>query len=495
MSISNRMSNNNNIKMTLCFVTGLTIGYLINKIKGKQKNTKSKSVLSLLNNIIEESKMSSQSELNINISDIEIDCSKWFSISLELLKKEKAILYHFVSHSHHLWPNISLKGHLECWMDAGKFTDLKWDYVFSNLLPKLKKLIIQNLGMNDELSESIAFASNTHELYNRVLSCLPDKRSNKKRNIDEIVILTTNSEFHSFNRQTTRLEEEKIVKRIIIDTQPFHTFESRFIHAINKYQTEIDLIYLSHVFFDSGFRVLNLEKIINTVTQEHIYIIIDGYHAFMAVPLNLKSIENRVFYLAGGYKYAMSGENCCFMTCPNGYGKRPLNTGWFAGFGELASDSKSKQNNELVPYSKNGSRFLGSTMDNSGFYRMHEVLQWMHDNKITVKNVHNRVLNLHSLFLNELNNANNNNNINNNNKNLPHLLVPNGENRGRFLTFITENAGAICKRLETEYKILTDSRGNRLRIGFGLYHNPEEVKYCARCLSNVFSNFIIINGK
>ena len=79
-----------------------------------------------------------------------------------------------------------------------------------------------------------------------------------------------------------------------------------------------DLIYLSQVFYDSGFAVSHLDQIVSSVPENRTFIVIDGYHAFMARPLNLGAIQDRVFFLAGGYKYAMSGEGACFPTFPTG---------------------------------------------------------------------------------------------------------------------------------------------------------------------------------
>ena len=53
------------------------------------------------------------------------------------------------------------------------------------------------------------------------------------------------------------------------------------------------------------------------------FVVIDGYHGFMAMPTMLESIQDRAFYVAGGYKYAMSGEGVCFLHSPPGYGLAP----------------------------------------------------------------------------------------------------------------------------------------------------------------------------
>ena len=68
----------------------------------------------------------------------------------------------------------------------------------------------------------------------------------------------------------------------------------------------------------------------------HALVVIDGYHAFAALPVDLSAIAERAFYLAGGYKYAMAGEGACFLAVPPGTTLRPLSTGWFADFEGLS---------------------------------------------------------------------------------------------------------------------------------------------------------------
>jgi selenocysteine lyase/cysteine desulfurase len=61
------------------------------------------------------------------------------------------------------------------------------------------------------------------------------------------------------------------------------------------------------------------------------------------------------------------------------------------------------------------------------------------------------------------------------------LVIPIEEaNRGHFLTFRTAEAGTLHQRL-LDAGIVTDYRGDRLRFGFGLYHDPEDIdRLCER---------------
>src|SRR5690606_15069401 len=106
-----------------------------------------------------------------------------------------------------------------------------------------------------------------------------------------------------------------------------------------------DMVFFSHVFFDSGFVVPELDRIVSAVPDERAFVVVDGYHAFMALPVDLSGIEDRAFYIAGGYKYAMAGEGVCLMHCPPGFGDRPVNTGWYASFDHLEKGLQDK-----VPY-------------------------------------------------------------------------------------------------------------------------------------------------
>jgi selenocysteine lyase/cysteine desulfurase len=176
----------------------------------------------------------------------------------------------------------------------------------------------------------------------------------------------------------------------------------------------------------------------------------------MAVPTDLGTLADRVFYLAGGYKYAMAGEGVCFLHCPPDFGLRPRDTGWYAGFSALESQTSA------VQYARDGSRFMGATFDATGLYRFNAVQEWLAQSGLTVDIMLRHVRGLEHKFLAASRSANVNNTS---------LLVPDEQRRGRFLAFRTEKAGAIVAQLAAK-NIIADHRGDRLRIGFGI-HNSE----------------------
>ncbi|MFQ3608894.1 MAG: aminotransferase class V-fold PLP-dependent enzyme [Chloroherpetonaceae bacterium] len=358
---------------------------------------------------------------------------------------------HFAAHSHHYWLDATREAHLQYWDDSARLADKKWAHIFSNVLPKAQRHIARLIDLS--YPEQIAFAPNTHEFVVRLFSCIEHI---------PIRILTTDSEFYSFSRQVARLEEsgKVVVRRIAVE--PFETFEARFIDAVS--QGKYDLVFFSHVFFNSGFVVEGLEQIVSAVKSAETLVVIDGYHSFCAIPFSMKPIESRAFYLSGGYKYAQAGEGVCFLCVPKGVQYRPINTGWYAEFGSLAN----RKSNE-VNYSDDGFRFFGATFDPSGLYRWNAVGDWLESERLSLAEIHAYVGALQHCFLTKLAEAN-----------LSFLtmkhLVPSVEmkSRGHFLTFDVPNAEAIESEL-LKNDVVIDRRGSRLRFGFGLYHTEADI--------------------
>jgi kynureninase len=149
---------------------------------------------------------------------------------------------------------------------------------------------------------------------------------------------------------------------------------------------------------------------------------------------------------------------------------RPRDTGWYAGFSALETGGAG------VPYAEDGSRFLGATFDVSGIYRFNAVQDWLERECHGVADMLAHVRGVERAFLVELDK-----------KDAPvrssDLMVPDKEMRGRFLTFRTKHAGAITAAL-AEQNIIVDHRGDRLRVGFGIYHDTDDAVRLARALTH-----------
>ncbi len=354
--------------------------------------------------------------------------------------------FHCAAHSHHPWPDASYDAQIAAWEDAARLLDRKWDHVFETVIPEAQRHVARVIGLPDPAT--IAFGPNTHSFVVRLLSCLPADRAPR--------ILTTSSEFMSFARQLARLEEDGLAIVTRVATEPFGTFEKRFSEAASR--GGHDLVFLSHVFFDSGFRVNGLQRIVESVRDPETFVVVDGYHGFMAVPTDFAALAARCFYLAGGYKFAMSGEGVCFLHSPPGYGPRPRDTGWYAGFTALGDGTSG------VPYPADGARFLGATFDVSGLYRFNAVQNWLASEGLSVERMLEHGRRVERAFLEGT---------------TLQPIVPDEARRSRFLAFRTEKAGAIAAAL-AERKILVDYRADRLRVGFGIYHGEADGRRLAR---------------
>ena len=357
---------------------------------------------------------------------------------------------HFAAHSHHPWPDATAAAHGRYWADSATLVDRKWDKVFGEVVPKAQQHVARLLSLSDP--RQVAFAPNTHEFVARLYSCFDAGKP--------LRVLASASEFHSFRRQTRRLQETGRLVVEEIAAAPWESFGARFAEAARD--ASWDLIWLSQVFFDSGFVVRDLEAICAAAPADAV-VCIDGYHAFCALPVDLSRIHQRAFYLAGGYKYAMSGEGACFLAIPPGAELRPVDTGWFASF-----DTLSTAPGEAVPYAKDAFRFWGATFDPSGLYRFNAAMDWLHSTGTTIHDVHAHSVRMQKHFLDGL--------LRSRIAALTphHLVPPAGAPRGNFLAFEVDGAEELHRRIAAQ-NVVIDRRDRRLRFGFGVYHDESDV--------------------
>jgi kynureninase len=361
---------------------------------------------------------------------------------------------HLAAHSHHLWPDTSFDGHMQAWHDAASLADQKWDKIFGDIWPRAQAHVARELGTGQP--ESIAFSPNTHDFVVRLLSCFPAGRP--------VRVLTTDAEFHSFSRQLDRMLETGRVVATRVAAEPFDTLEARVLSEVER--APFDLVFISHVLFNSGVVSCAPVRIAEALEGRETLLVFDGYHSFMARPIDFGPVADRAFFLGGGYKYAMAGEGVCFMHAPKGRAPRPELTGWFAAFGALARPQGG------VAYPEHAGRFLGSTFDPSGLYRFVNVMDMLAREGVTsaILREHARVLS--DVFLEVLGNA-----TPLQQRDL--VLASADERRGQFLTYDFTDAAAVQARLQAS-NVITDVRGSRLRLSFGLYHGREDAIYAAK---------------
>jgi selenocysteine lyase/cysteine desulfurase len=355
---------------------------------------------------------------------------------------------HFAAHSHHLWPDASFDGHLQAWQDAARLADRKWDKVMDEIWPEAQAHIARELGTGDP--DSIVFSSNTHDFLIRLVTAAP-------RSGDRLRVLTTDGEFHSARRQLSRWQEEGRVEVERIATEPFDSFSERFLTAARGH----DFVLVSQVLFGSGRIFERVEELAALGHPNGPWVVIDGYHAFMALDQPFgEEAARTAFYLGGGYKYAMSGEGCAFLHAPPGFGPRPPVTGWFAEFEDLSLPPGS------VGYARDARRFLGATFDPSALYRFNAVQRMLRDQRLSTDRVTIHTAGLQRRLLEALAGTS---------LAGAELLNPlDGTPHARFLAFRSPHAQRWYEQLMAK-NCMTDVRGDVLRIGFAIYHDEPDV--------------------
>lgn len=362
-------------------------------------------------------------------------------------------ILHCSPHSHYYWPDVTRDAQLAYWDDSARMADDKWEHIFSQRMPAVQGLIAERLNLSQP--QQIVFAPNTHELLYRVITSFDARKP--------LRILTTDSEFHSFNRQSRRLLERGNVELVVVASEPFTTLETRWRDAVAA--ADFDLIFISQVFFNSGVVAPPPSTWLDVVQRDDTVIMVDGYHGFGALPTDWSAYSDRIFYLAGAYKYAQAGEGACFAVVPTNCSLRPEFTGWFADFASLAQPQEGP-----VGYASDGMRMAGATMDFSALYRLEAVLKLWREEGLSAERIHAYVQKLQTAFLQHIDS------LGHAHINRDNLLVQDLAAHGHFFTFRLDSpelVASLASQLR-EQGVATDYRHDRLRFGFALYHDAED---------------------
>jgi selenocysteine lyase/cysteine desulfurase len=355
---------------------------------------------------------------------------------------------HLAAHSHHLWTDASFAGQVECWEDAARLADRKWDRIMGELWPAAQREAADEIGTGQP--DAIVFAGNTHDFLIRLWSAAPRRSGGPLR------VLTTDGEFHSARRQFARWVESGDIALEVLRADPVDTLAARLAERAQA----ADMILVSQLLFGSGRLVEGLEQLAALASPDGPWVVIDGYHSFMAIEAPLVRLGTSCFYLAGGYKYAMSGEGLGLMHCPPGFGPRPPITGWYAEFADLTAPP------DQVGYAKDAMRFMGATFDPSALYRFLHVRRTLADEGLTTAAISKHVGRLRAQLLEAI-------------ADTPlasaELVNPPEQGSGaRFLAFRHPRA-AEWQQVLLEQDCITDVRADVLRVGPGLYNDAADI--------------------
>jgi kynureninase len=187
-------------------------------------------------------------------------------------------------------------------------------------------------------------------------------------------------------------------------------------------------------------------------------VLLDAYHAFDIVPF---TVPERAFLVAGGYKYAQWGEGMCFLRVPAGCDLRPVYTGWFAGYAELAD----RRTDGAVSYAADGAtRFAGSTFDPASTFRARAVARFFETHAMTVDALRATSLAQTARIIAAA-------------RDLPGLTIATplaDAERGGFVALRSPRALELSTLLR-EDGLYTDARGDILRLGPAPYVTDAEI--------------------
>lgn len=342
----------------------------------------------------------------------------------------------FTGHSHQAWPDVGFAAVQQCWLDATEFVDDKWDRAFG----KYEEVCRGYARLLNEPDAAIALGQNTLELVTRFVSALPLK--NRPR------LVSTDGEFHTLRRLLDRLNEDG-VEVVKLPASPVETLAERLANAADN---RTAAVFCSTVLFQSARIVPGLPHLANACAKHGTELLLDAYHHLNAVPFDPTGLE-RTYIVGGGYKYCQLGEGACFLRIPPGCELRPVTTGWFTEFDELASAHRGD-----VGYGRGGMRFIGATFDPTSFYRASAVFDFFRERELTPEFL--RAVSQHQVGLlaerfDELG--------------LDPTVIRRDtavplDQIGGFLVLESPHAAEISKRLKAA-GVWTDSRGTALRLG------------------------------
>ena len=339
-------------------------------------------------------------------------------------------------HSHQAWPDVAREGQLEAFDDAAREVDEKWGTAMAKA-ERVREGF--RLWLGDPGGE-IALGQNTHELLLRMLSALDLRRRPR--------LVSTDGEFHTLRRQLGRFREEGL-DVVRVPARPSATLAERLAAEVDD---RTAAVLVSAVLFEDSAVVPGLPELARACRARGTELVVDAYHALGPVRFSIDGLED-AWVVGGGYKYLQLGEGNCFLRLPpHAEEMRPVITGWFAEFADLAADTRNRE----VGYGRGAERFAGSTYDPTAHYRAARVMDFFAEQGLTPEalaaSYREQVGRLAAQF-DALGVADD-------------RITRDRENEdvGGFLALRAADAETLQRRLAAR-GVLTDSRGSYLRLG------------------------------
>lgn len=372
-------------------------------------------------------------------------------------------------HSHQAWPDVAREAQLEAFDDSARYVDEKWQEAVFPLVDEVGRGILVRMGCAPE--DGIAFAESTHALLVRLLSAYD--RS-------QLTVVTTSGEFHSMDRQLRRYAEDGM-RLVTVPARPRDDLAARLVAAVEREARDgaPTLVAFSAVLFEDAWVQHEVAGILESCVRVGATPVVDAYHAFNAVPLEWGPALERTFLLGGGYKYAGFGNALCWLRIPRDCELRPADTGWFSDFASL-SEPRDLPGGARRPvgYGPGASRFAGATFEATPFYRARAVLRHWGDLGLGVPELRAISTRQTRRIIDGLRGRG----VLDGGGRLELASADDDARRGAFVAVRHPQAAALSRTL-LERQILTDSRGDLLRLGPAPYVRDEEIEHALDALA------------
>lgn len=362
-------------------------------------------------------------------------------------------------HSHQAWPDVGFDGQRQAWLDAAEHVDDKWCFAAE----KAERVTAGYRRLMGGCDGDLTLDTNAHALVVRFLSALP--LTERPR------LVTTDGEFHSIRRQLDRLAEvgTEVVK---VAADPLNSVSERVAAEVDD---RTAAVVMSSVLFGTGCIVPELPVVAEACAGRGAELLIDAYHSLNVVPFSLHGME-QAFVVAGGYKYCQLGEGNCVLRVPPHCELRPVITGWFSEFAELADANLPGE----VRYGAGAARFAGSTYDPTSHYRAAEVFEFFEQEHLAAELLREVSQHQVGLLLETFESLD-----------LDPTVVRTGDSvllheRGGFLALRAPGAARLSASLK-QGGVSTDFRGDVLRFGPAPYLSDAQLVSAMQMLGEVVS--------
>jgi kynureninase len=353
-------------------------------------------------------------------------------------------------HSHQAWPDRAFHGQALAWEDAARLADEKWGPAFE----KAERVRRGYARLLDDPDGDIALGQSTFELVSRFLSALPLT--------ERPSLVTTDGEFHTIRRLLDRLAEEG-VEVVKVDALPADTAAERLARAVDS---RTAAVLASSVYFLDARIVPGLGQVAHACDRVGAHLLVDAYHHLNVVPFSVRAegLET-AFVTGGGYKYCQLGEGNAFLRVPRDTRLRPVLTGWFAEFAELAGEA----GHGRVRYGSGAERLAGATYDPTSHYRAAEVFDFHEEEGLTPELL--RAVSQHqvALLADAFDGLDADPGVVDRDRSVPLTAV------AGFLALRSPRAGDLAARLRHR-GVLTDHRGDVLRWGPAPYLSDRQLQ-------------------